>query len=220
MTADPSMSVELADIPGLTRVETTGQEQMLARCAELTRAEYPHDQVYGQYCTIQEYIDCPPEQVHEYLRQGHHLEEWTFSLRGFTPTGTPGLWAGDDRLAADTRIYCRVESNAEAGTVDFHCAWDQGEQLWMIYLMRVVPARLVLDRPGSVVTWTNCRHPHYDKNPHPGPSQHPDRPWVGDYWGLFYAGHTVEMRNLKAILEHRHRSGLPISTTPRPAAAR
>jgi len=218
MTADPSMSVELADIPGLTRVETTDQEQMLVRCAELTQAEYPHDQVYGRYCTIQEYIDCPPEQVHEYLRQGHHLEEWTFSLRDFAPTDTPGLWVGDDRLAPDTRIYCRVESNAEAGTVDFHCAWDQGEQLWMIYLMRVIPAQLVLDRPGSVVTWTNCRHPHYDKNPHP--EQHPDRPWVGDYWDLFYAGHTVEMHNLKAILEHRHRSGLPISAAPRSAVAR
>ncbi|MEU6237982.1 GNAT family N-acetyltransferase, partial [Kitasatospora sp. NPDC047058] len=27
---------------------------------------------------------------------------------------------------------------------------------------------------------------------------------------VFYAGHTVEMANLKAILEHRHRHGLPV----------
>ena len=31
-----------------------------------------------------------------------------------------------------------------------------------------------------------------------------DRPWVGDFWGLFQAGHQVEMRNLKTILEYRH----------------
>ena len=65
---------------------------------ELTHAVYPHHQVYGQYCTIQEYVDCPPEQAYDYLRQGHHLEEWTYSLRGFETRRTPGLWVGHDRL--------------------------------------------------------------------------------------------------------------------------
>ena len=55
----------------------------------------------------------------------------------------------------------------EARTVDYHCAWDQGKHLWMIYLMRVVDAQVVLDKPGSVVLWTNCRHPFYDDNPYP-----------------------------------------------------
>ncbi|WP_327070990.1 SRPBCC family protein [Kitasatospora sp. NBC_01250] len=218
MSSDPSMSAdtpELAGIPGLTRVENTDQQQLVARCAELTRPEYSHQQVYGRYCTIETHVDCPPEQAYEYLRQGHHLEEWTFSLRNFAPTQTPGLWIGDDLLEQDTRIYCKVAANAEAMTVDFHCAWDQGEELWMIYLMRVVPAQLVLGRPGSVITWTNCRHPHYDRNPRPELAPRPDRPWVGDYWDLFYAGHTVELANLKAILEHRHQGGLPIGSAPR-----
>ena len=48
----------------------------------------------------------------------------------------------------------------------------------------------------------------------------PDRPWVGDFWDLFYAGHTVEMNNLKAILEHRHRNGLPVCVAPVKAVAR
>ncbi|MEY9947668.1 SRPBCC family protein [Kitasatospora sp. GAS1066B] len=226
MSADPSMSAEsaesaeLADIPGLTRVENTDLEQLVSRCAELTRPAYPHEEVYGKYCTIQEYVDCPPEQAYEYLRQGHHLEEWTFSLRNFVPTGTPGLWVGNDRLEEQTRIFCKVETHPEAMTVDFHCAWDQGDKLWMVYLMRVVPAQLVFDKPGSVITWTNCRHPYYDENPHPDLAPRADRPWVGDYWDLFYAGHTVEMANLKAILEHRHRSGLPVSTSPRAAVVR
>jgi hypothetical protein len=86
--------------------------------------------------------------------------------------------------------------------------------------MRVVPARLVLDKPGSVITWTNCRHPYYDDNPHPEMTPRPDRPWVGDFWDLFYAGHTVEMNNLKAILEHRHRNGLPVCVAPVKAVAR
>jgi hypothetical protein len=43
---------------------------------------------------------------------------------------------------------------------------------------------------------------------------------VGDYWDLFYAGHTVEMNNLKAILEHRHRNGQPVSVDPARAVVR
>ncbi|WP_234326417.1 hypothetical protein [Streptomyces sp. NRRL S-337] len=58
------------------------------------------------------------------------------------------------------------------------------------------------------------------RQPHPERAPRPDRPWVGDYWDLFYAGHTVEMHNLKAILEHRHRNGLPVSAAPSRAAAR
>ncbi|GAB1690174.1 SRPBCC family protein [Krasilnikovia sp. M28-CT-15] len=210
----------LADIPGLIRVENTDRDEVIARCAALTRPAYPHEQVYGRYCTIEQYIDCPPGQVFAYLRQGHHLEEWTYSLRNFGPAGTPGLWMGDDRLAPDTRIYCRVVANEQAMTVDYHCAWDQGDKLWMIYLMRVVPAELVLDRPGSVVTWTNCRHPYYDSNPHPELAPAPERPWVGGLWDLFYAGHTVEMANLKAILEHRHRGGRPVTVAPAAVVAR
>ncbi|MEV6681964.1 SRPBCC family protein [Streptomyces erythrochromogenes] len=212
MSTRPSMSV---DVPGLIRVENTTQEQLLRRCSEMTRESYPHEQVYGQYCTIQRYVDCPPEDTYGYLKQGHHLEEWTFSLRGFAPTETPGLWRGSDLLAHDTPIFCRVEANPQAMTVDYHCAWDQGDTLWMVYLMRVVPARLVLGRPGSVITWTNCRHPYYDDNPRPGLAP-ADRPWVGDFWDLFYAGHTVEMDNLRAILEHRYQNGIPVST-PAPA---
>jgi hypothetical protein len=78
----------------------------------------------------------------------------------------------------------------------------------------------VLGKPGSVITWTNCRHPYYDANPHPEKAPRPDRPWVGDYWDLFYAGHTVEMNNLKAILEHRHRRGLPVGVAPARAVER
>jgi 3-oxoacyl-[acyl-carrier-protein] synthase III len=65
--------------------------------------------------------------------------------------------------------------------VDYHCAWDQGKHLWMVYLMWVIGAQTVLDKPGSVVLWTNCRHPFYDHNPHPQAAP-PQRPvWVGDF---------------------------------------
>jgi hypothetical protein len=178
---------------------------------EMMRSVYPHDQVFGEYCTVNDYIDCPPDELYAYLSDTRSLEEWTYSLRGFTPTEEPGLWLAYDRLGSETEIYTRTVANPDARTVDYHCAWDQGKHLWMIYLMRVVDAQLVLDKPGSVVLWTNCHHPFYDRNPYPdaAPSERPV--WVGDFWDMFGAGHLLELKNLKAIAEFRHHQGLPVT---------
>ena len=48
------------------------------------------------------------------------------------------------------------------------------------------------------------------KNPFPDLAPQ-GRPWVGDFWDFFYAGHTVELDNLKAILEYRHANNLPMT---------
>jgi hypothetical protein len=207
MTIDEA---HLATIPGLVRSETVDRDELSATASEMTQAAYTHEQLYGRYCSIQDYINCPPGDVYGYLANVHSLSEWTYSTRAFEQTDEPGLYVGIDTLEADTRIYCRVTANPSALTVDYNCAWDQGDELWMIYLMRVVPAEITLAKPGSVVFWTNCRHPHYDRNPYPEAAPNPERAWVGDYWNLFYAGHTIEMTNLKRILEFRHARGLPV----------
>lgn len=198
----------LAGIPGLIRCEQFDRDALAERLTEMTHTVYPHDLVYGAYCTVHEYIDCPPEMLFAYLANPYSLLEWTYSVRQLRPTERAGLLRGVD--TADTPIFCRTFSNPSALTVDYHCAWDQGDELWMVYLNRVVPAELVLKRPGSVVIWSNCRHPYYGKNPFPGLCNDPKRIWVGDLWPFFYAGHTIELRNLKAILEYRHHNGLPI----------
>jgi hypothetical protein len=74
-----------------------------------------------------------------------------------------------------------------------------------------------LKRPGSVVIWTTCRHPYYATNPFPELCKDPARDWVGDWWPLFFAGHTIELANLKSILEFRHRRGLPLGPRLRTA---
>ena len=205
MAANPGA---LADIAGLIRCEQFNREALGEHITELTHAVYPHDQVYGTFCTVQAYIDCPPDKVFAYMANPYSLLEWTYSVRELHPAGPPDLLVGVD--AVDTPIYCRTVSHPEAMTVDYHCAWDQGDELWMVYLNRVVPAETVLKRTGSVVIWTNCRHPYYDRNPFPNLNGDAKRAWVGEWWPLFYAGHTIELANLKAILEHRHRAGLPI----------
>ena len=198
-------------IAEVTRVETSPREKATPVIMEMMRSVYPHDEVFGQYCTVNEYIDCPPDELYEYLSDTRSLEEWTYSLRGFATTDEPGLWVAYDRLGSETKIFTRTEANPEAHTVDYHCAWDQGKHLWMVYLMRVVDAQVVLDKPGSVVLWTNCHHPFYDDNPYPetAPAERPV--WVGDFWDMFGAGHELEMKNLKAIAEYRHRNGLSVT---------
>jgi hypothetical protein len=198
-------------IGGVHRIETSPREKATPIIMEMMRSVYPHDAVFGEYCTVNDYIDCPPDELYDYLADTRSLEEWTYSLRGFTTTEEPGLWLAYDRLGSETQIYTRTVANPIARTVDYHCAWDQGHHLWMIYLMRVVDAQVVLDKPGSVVLWTNCRHPFYDRNPYPETAPAGRPVWVGDFWDMFGAGHLLELKNLKAIAEYRHRNGLPIT---------
>ena len=139
----------------------------------------------------------------------HSLKEWSYSMRDFEEVDETGLLVGNDKIGTNTKIYFKAVSNKESLVVDYHCAWDQKDHLWMIYLNRIVTAQLVLNKPGSVVFWQNCHHPFYKKNPFPDTAPE-KRPWVGNFWDLFYAGHTVELDNLKRILEYRHQHNLPI----------
>ncbi|WLP90932.1 hypothetical protein [Gordonia sp. NB41Y] len=219
MTATPpptGSSTPLADLDGVTldgviRAETHTRAEMTPTVIDMMRSVYPHERVYGSYCPVQGYVDAPPRELYEWLADTRSLEEWTYSTRYLRPTGTPDLWMGRDRLSTDTEFYVRTVANPDAMTVDYHCAWDQGEHLWMIYLMRVVDAQLVLNKPGSVVLWNNCRHPFYDANPYPKIAPEGREEWVGDLWDMFAAGHQIELDNLTAIAEHRHRAGLPLT---------
>lgn len=202
---------DASTLPGLVRIESHPRPIATPLVLDKLRSVYPHDQIYGEFCPVQGYVAAPPREVFDWLSHTRSLEEWSYSLRGFTETGEPGLWVAQDRLGADTEIYVRTIASPEAMTVDYHCAWDQGRHLWMIYLMRVVDAQVVLDKPGSVVLWVNCHHPFYDENPFPETAP-PERPvWVGDFWDTFAPGHQIELDNLTAIAEYRHRNGLPLT---------
>ena len=199
---------DLDSIAGVRRVENFSKDEMQGLAMELTHAVYPHDQIYGQYCTLEEYIDCPPSVVYEYLANTYNLAEWTYSMRDFGKMDETGLVPSLDKIGGETMIYTRTEANPHAMTVDYHCSWDQPDHLWMIYLMRVVDAQVVFNKPGSVILWTNCKHPFYDENPFPKTAPEDRKVWVGELWPFFYAGHYVEMQNLKNILEHKYKAGL------------
>jgi hypothetical protein len=202
----------LADIPGLARHENLSRDDLMRQVTEAAKETYTREEVYGRYCTLETYIDCPPEDVFAYLADVYSHEEFTYSVREVEPVeGKPGVYTGWDTVGDNTRIFVRVDAKREALTVDYHSAWDQGDDLWMVYLFRIVPAEVVLKKPGSVLLWTNCYHPYYAKNPYPELVPEGRELWVGDLWPQFAPGHRIELDNLKAILEHRHRNGIPIT---------
>ena len=102
-TADP--------IEGVVRIETSPREKATPIIMEMMRSVYPHDEVFGEFCTVNDYIDCPPDELFDYLADTRSLEEWTYSLRGFTPTEEPGLWLAYDRLGSETKIFTRTVAN-------------------------------------------------------------------------------------------------------------
>src|SRR6266446_4437064 len=99
---------KLADVPGLVRCETCDGDTMAALAVDLTHTVYQHEQQYGPYCAIQDYIDCPPEVVYQYMANVHSLSEWTYSVRNLRETDTPGLYEGIDSIDERTKIFCKV----------------------------------------------------------------------------------------------------------------
>jgi hypothetical protein len=204
--------VAAKDIPGLVNLDTMDMTspETFAFWQSQRRETYPHEEMFGEACTVTQFIECPVEMAYAYASNLYSLEEWTATLRGFQPVGG-GLYCGIDAIAKDTPIYMRIEAHPGPRLVDYLCAWDQGQDLWMRYYIRFVDALPTLGKAGTVLIWTNCKHSFYGHDspapPHvAGPRARGDRLWVGALWDLFYAGHRIEAQNLKTILEHRWRA--------------
>ncbi len=200
--------VNSREIPGLYSCEDHGIPDIAAKLQEMTKDTYTHEEIFGSFCHIGIYIHCPVEMAFEYAANIYSLEEWTFSLRQFQHIGG-GLYKGLEFLAKDTPIYIRAEAYPDCRVVDYPCAWDQGDELWMRYYFRFINAMPTLRKPGTVMLWTNCKHPYYDRAVTDVPDNiaqgraRTDRKWVGDIWPYFDAIHRIEAINLKSILEHR-----------------
>lgn len=201
--------MKLEDIPGIYRCENHGAEEALAKAGvkELEKETYSHEEIFGNYCQLAEYINCPVEMAFEYTKNVYSLEEWTFSVRELQHV-EDGLYKGKDNLTKNTYVYVRVEAYPDSKAVDYLCAWDQGEELWMRYYIRFIDAMPTIRKPGTIMLWTNCKHPYYDRNCPDVPDyiaaarSRTDRNWVGDFWSKLYVGHLLEAKNKKAILEY------------------
>jgi 3-oxoacyl-[acyl-carrier-protein] synthase III len=205
---------ELSAIPGLVRCENTSQEACLEILRAATKESYPHDEIFGRYCSLGQHIDVPFEVLVDYASDPHSLQEWTYSVRDLKHLGG-GLYHGREALQPNTDIYLRteVQRGPELASIVYPCAWDQGHELWMRYYFTFIDALRTLRRPGTVVLWTNCKHPYYDRAVTDVPDYiakgraRTDRAWVGDIWPSFDAIHQIEIGNLKRIAEARFAAG-------------
>lgn len=197
----------------LVRRENTSQETMLKLIDAGTKETYSHDEMFGRFCTITEYVEVPYDLVFDYCADTLFLQEWTYSVRDLAPIGGE-VYRGWDAIQPNTEIYMRTQSlkGLDYGVVVYECAWDQGDELWMRYHLTIVNSEKPLGKPGTIISWTNCKHPYYDRNVVDVPDYitdgraRTDRLWVGDIWPVFHSGHWIEMNNLTKILKHRFES--------------
>ena len=205
---------DLHAIDGLIRSEHTSPQDCHQLMLNLTKPTYSHEEIFGEYCSLGKYVDVPYEVCFEYAANVHSLEEWTFSVRDLKHVGG-GLYRGREAIQPNTEIFIRADvlKGPDHGIVFYPCAWDQGYELWMRYYFTFIDANRTLRRPGTVVLWTNCKHPYYDRATTDVPSYiaegraRTDRYWVGDIWPNFDAIHRIEAENLKRILEYRFKAG-------------
>jgi hypothetical protein len=199
--------VPLNRITGLVSCDFLSVEEVMQRAEALTKSSYTHEEIFGEWAHLGLHIGCSPAAGFEYASSVFSLEEWTTSLRSFAPIGD-GVFRGVDGWGSDTVIYVRVVANRESGCVDYHCAWDQPDDLWMRVHLRFLDAEGAMGRPGTMLLWSTFHHPYFVPSPdHPDHVQasiaQPGRTWIGDVWRLFPAVHALEAANLKLILEAR-----------------
>lgn len=185
-------------IPGLIRRETHTLTDVMGEARRRYRAHWAHEEIFGTYVTLHRHLPVPVDFVFNYLSGVPNLEEFTISLRNFRPCpGRDGLWVGEEHFRPDTTIYIRCVSSRETWCIDHPCAWNNSEHLWMYYAFRLFDGSRVMNRPGTVVQWTNFKHANYDEG---GPFQE-----LVKAFPIFYEIHGIELDNLAAILTSRFR---------------
>lgn len=201
--------ISVQAIKGVYRAEEYSWADANARFDRDTKDKYSHDEVYGKWWNVNDYIDVPVEYAFDYISNVYSLEEWSYGFRDLKHIGG-GIYKGHDKWAKDTEIFARSEPHKDAHAVDYHFAWDQKEELWIRQYIRLIDAKFALNRPGTIISWFSWKHPYFDKKATGLPAWLKDsqnkkgREWLGDYWRNFHAWHKIEADNLRYILEHRY----------------
>lgn len=196
-------------IKGLYRAEEHSRDETKERFDRETKERYSHDEVYGKWWNVNNFIDVPVDYALAYGANVYSLEEWTHGIRNLKHVGN-GIYEGKDLSAPHTEIFVKSEPHHDARAVDYHFAWDQREELWIRHYLRFIDSKPALNRPGTILSWLSCKHPYYDRKSPNQPGFVKDaqskkgREWIGDHWRQSYAWHKIEADNLRYILEHRY----------------
>ncbi|NJD52870.1 MAG: SRPBCC family protein [Candidatus Methanoperedens sp.] len=190
------MNENLADSEKrIINIENTSREDIWSLIRLRTKEYYSHNDIFGKFCNVNQYIDVPVDFAYAYLSNIKNLEEWTFSVRSLKHIGE-GLYEGVETIVENTKIYIRADCYPESKVIDWPCAWDQKEALWMFYATRLLNARPALGKDGTILIWTNFRHQNYINGP---------RPELIEGWNYMHVIHGIEANNLGIILENKYR---------------
>ena len=114
-----TQTIDINTIENVRRFENFGKDRMNGLCMEMTHAVYPHDEIYGNFCTLQAHVECPAEDIFEYLATPYTLAEWTYSMRDFGEPDANGVVESTDKIGGETKIYTKVVANRDALTAGF-----------------------------------------------------------------------------------------------------
>ncbi len=81
----PALEDITAPIDGVVRIETSPREKATPIIMEMMRSVYPHDQVFGEFCTVNSFIDCPPDELYGYLADTRSLGGMDLQPARFRP---------------------------------------------------------------------------------------------------------------------------------------
>jgi hypothetical protein len=186
----------IAEIPGLIRTESHSLEEVMKISGDRHKELLPHDEVFGEFVTLVRHLPVPLDYTFNYLSDVRNIAEFTISLRNFVPcAGRDGLWIAEESFRRGTRIYIKCNSHRDTGCIEHPCAWENSENLWMYYAFRLYDGKRVMNRPGTVVQWTNFKHTNYCPG---GPFEE----LIGAF-PYFYEIHGIELDNLTTILKTR-----------------
>ena len=66
-----TMRIDIHKIPGLINNENHNQKQIESLMAEKTKEHYTLEEVFGDYCQLADYIECPLSMAYEYCANVH-----------------------------------------------------------------------------------------------------------------------------------------------------
>lgn len=128
--------MSLENIEGLVRVENLENDDMNDLCIELTHSVYKHEEIYGNFFTLEKYIDVDTDAAFNYLSDKNNIAEWSYGIR-------------EAEL-----LNCTAKINQQTKVVDLFWTDSEGNQV-IQDMLRLLAAQQPLQKNGVVLLWSS-----------------------------------------------------------------
>lgn len=157
-----------------------------------TRPSYDAAELFADLIpcwAVFEGVSC--DDAFAYLSVTENLQDWTLSVRNLRLVRGE-VYRGEEVASPTGQVFVRTLADKAARTIGWDCGHTDPDDLWLWYRGLLIDANGALGRPGTAMLWTNFVHERVRSNPvYRAGFQH------------LYSAHSLEIRNLKAVLEDR-----------------